>query len=666
MAERAIQLVSAPARPVPVRRERAHPTLARNPPPITLGALDSPHEKEAEQIARKVMDPLAQTGIGQRVSTLSESPAAGHGRNLEMPPAVQRVLQATGQPLDHRTRGFMERRLQQDLGWVRIHDGTQAAAASSVLDARAYTLGPNVVFGSGQYAPETALGRHVLAHELTHAIQQRGTASGGGVIQRVGLFESIARFFGGGTFSSGELTIYLDALAATGRIQNRNDSDNKARAVVQRGLYASQPLAIRVLLVREMLSGYTSGDDEQGILTILRNASAGDLERIVEQIGSDHLIDKFSGDNLDRLYVVLARSARGRTQPVATDWFLAYRTLGVVDRTDRAQGVMVDALQIRPDGSPDVHDVVSKGVANAGPTGAPVPLASQVKHPRGAGGTGFMAIHTLGATAPVWARPSATYAPITRDQHRVTAIATVTYAPVDTGTASTSVGTQSGRSTTDTASTGNKHTTTSSDSGHADTSRTLQHGSTATQATQQGHEQSTDSSVTNTTTTSVSLTGTVSAEAKAALHLTTGMSVSGELLGALLAMAGPEGAAIGWALTKAGALKAITLTLGLGGDGSFTLAGQLSGTAARSWTEAKTHSVHRGSSSSQRQERGQQASESVTQTAGRTHDQSVQDANESGRSTTHATDEQQTTSHTNTTNQRETAATTIDLGFDVK
>jgi outer membrane protein OmpA-like peptidoglycan-associated protein len=81
-----------------------------------------------------------------------------------------------GQPLDSSTRGFFERRFGQDFSHVRVHAGTQAADSAGSMNALAYTIGRDVVFGAGQYAPGTFRGQRLLAHELTHVLQQRSAA----------------------------------------------------------------------------------------------------------------------------------------------------------------------------------------------------------------------------------------------------------------------------------------------------------------------------------------------------------------------------------------------------------------------------------------------------------------------------------------------------------
>jgi hypothetical protein len=90
----------------------------------------------------------------------------------EAPPAVHDVLRAPGQPLDAATRAFMEPRFGRDFSQVRVHTDAQAAESAAAVNARAYTVGSDVVFGAGQYSPATAEGKRLVAHELTHVVQQ--------------------------------------------------------------------------------------------------------------------------------------------------------------------------------------------------------------------------------------------------------------------------------------------------------------------------------------------------------------------------------------------------------------------------------------------------------------------------------------------------------------
>jgi hypothetical protein len=90
------------------------------------------------------------------------------------PPSVDRVLGGPGNPLDAGAREHFEQRFGHDFSRVRVHAGPAAAQSARDIDADAYTAGWDIVFGAGQYAPETSAGRRVLAHELTHVVQQAG------------------------------------------------------------------------------------------------------------------------------------------------------------------------------------------------------------------------------------------------------------------------------------------------------------------------------------------------------------------------------------------------------------------------------------------------------------------------------------------------------------
>ena len=90
----------------------------------------------------------------------------------EAAPEVESAISSSGRPLDRETRRYMESRIGFDFSKVRIHTDSRAAASAKSLNARAYTVGNNVVFGPGRFAPNTTEGRRLLAHELTHVVQQ--------------------------------------------------------------------------------------------------------------------------------------------------------------------------------------------------------------------------------------------------------------------------------------------------------------------------------------------------------------------------------------------------------------------------------------------------------------------------------------------------------------
>jgi hypothetical protein len=104
--------------------------------------------------------------------------AEGGSHAGPVPASVHSVLRSPGMPLDSGTRMVMEPHFRHDFGKVRVHADTAAAESAKAVRAAAYTVGRDVVFGAGQYAPDSPKGRQLLAHELTHVVQQSGASSG--------------------------------------------------------------------------------------------------------------------------------------------------------------------------------------------------------------------------------------------------------------------------------------------------------------------------------------------------------------------------------------------------------------------------------------------------------------------------------------------------------
>ena len=129
-----------------------------------------PHEQEVDRVA----DTVTQTPDSARTNDATS--AADH--------ASDSGAGSGGQALDAATRAYMEPRFGHDFGQVRVHTDAQAAEAAENIGARAYTVGGDIVFGAGEYAPETTSGRHLLAHELTHVVQQQGDATAASTVQR--------------------------------------------------------------------------------------------------------------------------------------------------------------------------------------------------------------------------------------------------------------------------------------------------------------------------------------------------------------------------------------------------------------------------------------------------------------------------------------------------
>ncbi len=147
-------------------------------PQLVVSGADEPFEREADRLASRIA--AAPDAALQPL----RAPSVTGGR-AEAPPIVGEALRAPGRPLDAATRTFAERRLGHDLGAVRIHADGPAAASAAALDAQAFTVGDDVSFAAGRYAPATSEGRGLLVHELVHVVQNaRGGPAARGLVAR--------------------------------------------------------------------------------------------------------------------------------------------------------------------------------------------------------------------------------------------------------------------------------------------------------------------------------------------------------------------------------------------------------------------------------------------------------------------------------------------------
>lgn len=244
-----------------------------------------------------------------------------------LPKKTQKVLASRGRPLESSTRTFMESRFGHDFSGVRVHADEGAAESARDLRAAAYTVGPHIVFGGGLYAPATEPGKRLLAHELTHTVQQRGqtggapsgsllsdhrgaaereadrvgervfhgapagpvTASPAGAIHRADIVTFFQSLFSSDNFSEETLQSYLTFLDE-GRIEGLPDSDNKARKIVEAWKKGGSPYYLtggrKAVMIKEMLDGPTTGPDEEAILEILERSDNDDLDAIFDRFGS--------------------------------------------------------------------------------------------------------------------------------------------------------------------------------------------------------------------------------------------------------------------------------------------------------------------------------------------------------------------------------------------
>lgn len=179
-----------PARPQGLASQSARVShlLGRMPiqAKLTVGAANDRFEQEADRVAAAVMSGAgvggtvgaSRPGIQRLCSECEDERLQGKGRtggalNPVAESAVARNRHG-GRPLPPPTRQFFESRMGRDFSAARVHDDADAARSARQLGARAYTVGRDLVFAAGEYAPETRRGGLLLAHELVHLVQQGG------------------------------------------------------------------------------------------------------------------------------------------------------------------------------------------------------------------------------------------------------------------------------------------------------------------------------------------------------------------------------------------------------------------------------------------------------------------------------------------------------------
>lgn len=139
---------------------------------------EEPKKKEEDKVKRKAAildDEEKKEKEDEAIERLPKNEAVPEV-SAELERELDR-LGTGGQPLSDELRGLLEPRFGRDLSDVRIHIDSDAAGAARELEAQAFTRGQHVFFGAGCFEPHTAEGRWLMAHELTHTLQQKESAS---------------------------------------------------------------------------------------------------------------------------------------------------------------------------------------------------------------------------------------------------------------------------------------------------------------------------------------------------------------------------------------------------------------------------------------------------------------------------------------------------------
>lgn len=169
-------------------------------PKLTIGSQNDSYEMEADSMADKVMR-LPENNFVQRkcasceneeeniqrksITPFIQTKSASENQTSDQLASSINTTRGSGSSLDHQTKSFMESRFGNDFSSVNIHTGSDAVQMNRELNAQAFTTGTDIYFNEGKYQPHTDSGKHLLAHELTHVVQQKQQ------IQKLAMPESI-------------------------------------------------------------------------------------------------------------------------------------------------------------------------------------------------------------------------------------------------------------------------------------------------------------------------------------------------------------------------------------------------------------------------------------------------------------------------------------------
>ncbi|WP_197514980.1 DUF4157 domain-containing protein [Mycobacterium sp. 852013-50091_SCH5140682] len=189
---------------------------------------------------------------------------------------VTDALNSTGQALDASVRALMEATFRSDFSHVRVHTDATASQSALIHNAHAYTVGTDIVFGAGEYEPHTADGRKLLAHELSHVVQQsdRGHVN---TTASPATAEREARRLSDTIDANGAARVSTRApVGAIQRQENKNPKDDTAKAIIARAKDSKTPAADRAVhLIKDIVTAYYPGDAAKLDAVVYDNAAAG-------------------------------------------------------------------------------------------------------------------------------------------------------------------------------------------------------------------------------------------------------------------------------------------------------------------------------------------------------------------------------------------------------
>jgi hypothetical protein len=328
---------------------------------ITDRATKSGDKREAR--ARQSASSWTQQGAAsstllQDVGNRAVGRLAGGGLPPGFPTLHARALQAGGIPVPRDVRAEIARRIAAPLGNVRLHTGLQAGQAAEAVEADAYTLGGDIVFGTGRFAPGTSAGRRLLSHELAHVLQQEGMAAKGSPPRKVSrpgdaeelgadaLAGSIPRVAAPPGTVLRQQSTAASAASSQGapqlvskEIPAYTPSGTFDPAAVDVGALTNEALVTEIFRVYDWLAQHGTGDGDHAAYAILGDRLANERGR---RIGIGYVWLQVAGRQLPSTFVGVAAGGEGRRAVTAPD-----RTTALGPPNDLKDGQIMTADQFQ-------------------------------------------------------------------------------------------------------------------------------------------------------------------------------------------------------------------------------------------------------------------------------------------------------------------------------
>jgi hypothetical protein len=270
-------------------------------PKLTVNARGDIYEQEADRVAKQVMrmpEPQLQRACacgGRCPKCMKEQ---GGREQLQakyiepigavattVPPSAQEATHSHGEALDTPTRKLMEARFGHDFSQVRVHKDNEAARAAHAVQARAYTIGHDIVFGAGQYQPANSEGKLLLAHELTHVVQQRGAGVEAAHRQVDEPPTTKATATPGKSGATERLRAIIADIERVQAIARRNASGGAGKQ--ENGESDSQEQVEKLTDFLEQLREVAGSDDEELKLRVLSGFSSQGLQQAEEKLAEE-------------------------------------------------------------------------------------------------------------------------------------------------------------------------------------------------------------------------------------------------------------------------------------------------------------------------------------------------------------------------------------------